>query len=154
MSFTTDPKDPRLTHGADDKPTPQAPVYVVLSDEERKKGYVRPVRRHYRHVGERPKFPLRELTADEQVRFDGLGYLKFEAYPTGGGRYWTAAQLAPGCDTVTTMAMAFAETYARDPKFYGSTYCCHCQKHRPVAEFVWEGTDEVVGSGGDWVKPI
>jgi hypothetical protein len=44
------------------------------------------------------------------------------------------------------MGLALSETYARDPKFYGSTYCCNCQKHLPVYEFVWEGTDEKVGS--------
>lgn len=50
------------------------------------------------------------------------------------------------CGTLTTMGVALAETYARDPKFYGGTFCAGCRKHFPVAEFVWEGTDEVVGS--------
>jgi len=50
------------------------------------------------------------------------------------------------CGSVTTMGPAIAETYARDPKFYGSTYCCQCSMHRPVSEFVWEGTLEAVGS--------
>ena len=39
-----------------------------------------------------------------------------------------------------------AETWARDPKFYGNTYCVHCGMHRPVREFVWEGTDERLGT--------
>ena len=47
---------------------------------------------------------------------------------------------------VTKMGDALAETWARDPKFYGGTYCVHCQMHRPVREFVWEGTDERLGS--------
>lgn len=50
-----------------------------------------------------------------------------------------------GCGTLTTMGQALAETYARDPKFYGATYCCECQKHLPVAEFRWED-GSVVGS--------
>ncbi|HMN55637.1 MAG TPA: hypothetical protein PKE15_00185 [Ottowia sp.] len=75
--------------------------YVVLSAEERAKGFVRPVRRSYVHVG---------------------------------------------CGAVTTMAQALAETYARDPSFYGGTFCCSCRTHYPVAEFRWDGTDEVVGS--------
>ena len=100
MSLTDDPKDPRLTHGADSEPVPQAATYLVLSDEERAKGFVRPVRRTYLHVG------------------------------------------CPSGDTVstTTMGQAIAETYARDPKFYGATYCVHCSMHRPVGEngeFVW-----------------
>lgn len=34
---------------------------------------------------------------------------------------------------------ALAETYAREPGFYGSTYCCSCRMHRPV------------GAGGEFV---
>jgi hypothetical protein len=38
------------------------------------------------------------------------------------------------------MGQALAETYARDPRFYGATYCVSCGMHRPVGEhgeFVW-----------------
>ena len=50
MSGTTsDRNDPRLTHGADSEPSPQADVYLILSEEERAKGFVRPVRRTYVH---------------------------------------------------------------------------------------------------------
>jgi len=49
MSTTSDRNDPRLTHGADTEPAPMADVYLVLSDEERLRGFVRPVRRSYRH---------------------------------------------------------------------------------------------------------
>jgi hypothetical protein len=78
--------------------------YVVLSEEERAKGFVRPVRRAYRHEK---------------------------------------------CGTVTTMGVALAETYARDPKFYGATFCCGCGAHYPVGEggeFVWKDTTEKVGT--------
>ena len=53
------------------------------------------------------------------------------------------------CGAVTTMGLALAETYARQPAFYGSTYCASCGKHRPVGpdgEFVWDGTQEKVGT--------
>ena len=72
--------------------------YVVLSEDERAKGFVRPVRRSYVHVGPTgPTHPLRDLTADEDVRFvqfkgTDLEYVKFEEYPedeAGLGRYWT-----------------------------------------------------------------
>lgn len=100
MSLTDDPRDPRLTRGpADEEPVPQAPVYLVLSEEERAKGFVRPARLSYRH----------------EV-----------------------------CGAVTTMAPAIAETYARQPHFYGATYCVRCQMHRPVGvegEFVWIESD-------------
>jgi hypothetical protein len=74
--------------------------YVVLSVEERAKGFVRPVRRSYKHLK---------------------------------------------CGATTTMGQALAETYARDPKFYGATFCATCGSHFPVGEngqFVW------VDSGG------
>ena len=101
MSLTTDPNDPNLGHGVDNKPVPQNEKYLVLSEEELAKGFVRPVRRSYVHTV---------------------------------------------CGTVTTMGIAIAETYARNPTFYGSTYCCRCQMHKHVSEFVWEGTEEKVGS--------
>lgn len=143
MSMTTDPNDPRLTRGVDNTPTDQAQVYLVLSEEERAKGFVRPYRDSYVHVGDRPRFALRDLTDEERERFAGLGYVAFEAYPAGEssliGRYWTRAQLDnEGCRAVTTMAPEIAETYARDPHFYGTTYCVRCRKHLPVAEFEWE----------------
>ena len=105
MSLTSDPKDPRLTHGPDTEPTDQAEVYLVLSDEERAKGFVRPVRHSYIHQT---------------------------------------------CGLVTTMGQELAETYARDPHFYGGTYCVHCRMHRPVGEhgeFVWDdGSGQKVGT--------
>lgn len=49
------------------------------------------------------------------------------------------------CGVATKMNETIAETYARDPKFYGSTYCVSCKKHLPVADFNWDD-GEVVGS--------
>ncbi|HEX3643139.1 MAG TPA: hypothetical protein VHV10_17775 [Ktedonobacteraceae bacterium] len=106
--LTDDPNDPELTHGVDNAPTPQADTYLVLSDEERAKGFVRPVRRSYQHLV---------------------------------------------CGAVTTMSQPIAETYARNPHFYGATYCVACQQHCRVGvegEFVWmnkhESTNEKVGT--------
>lgn len=101
---------PGLIHEVQQNPTGMHDDYLVLSDAERAKGFVRPVRRSYRHVG-----------------------------PPGG----------KGCGTVTTMGQRLAETYARDPKFYGATFCCGCNVHLPVGpdgEFVWDDTDERVGT--------
>lgn len=78
--------------------------YWVLSEAERAKGFVRPVRSAYRHEK---------------------------------------------CGTVTTMGRALSETYARDPHFYGSTFCVRCGSHFPVGEhgeFTWDGTSEKVGA--------
>lgn len=98
--LTTDPNHPDLTRGGDTEPGPQAKVYLVLSEEERAKGFTRPYRDAYKH---------------------------------------------DVCGTVTTMGRALSETYARDPKFYGATYCVKCAMHRPVAEFRWLEMDGTTG---------
>lgn len=102
---TTDSSDARLGRGVDTEPIDQHEVYLVLSDEERAKGYVRPVRRSYVHTA---------------------------------------------CGSVTRMSETIAETYARDPYFYGATYCCACRMHRPVGpngEFIWDdATRQKVGT--------
>lgn len=106
MSTTSDPNDPRLSHGPDSAPGPQAEAYLVLSEEERAAGFVRPVRLSYKHA-------------------------------------------VPDCGAVTTMARSIAETYARQPSFYGATYCCACRMHLPVGpngEFIWVDGGERVGS--------
>src|SRR6185437_7145784 len=111
----SDRNDPRLTHGADRSPQPQADVYLVLSEAERAKGFTRPLRLSYRHVGAPgPRFPLRDLNAEERERYAATGYVKYEEYsPANGsgaiGRFWTQAQLdgiGKGCGTVTTMGRA------------------------------------------------
>ena len=33
------------------------------------------------------------------------------------------------CGTLTTMALALAETYASDPTFYSGTFCYRCRAH-------------------------
>lgn len=68
--------------------------YLVLSEEERGKGFARPVRYSYMHIA---------------------------------------------CGYSTLMSRSLAETYARDPKFYGGTFCAHCGTHFPLffdADFV------------------
>lgn len=50
------------------------------------------------------------------------------------------------CGTATTVGLSIAETFARNPKFYGSTYCVGCRMHLPVSEFMWDGTLSRVGS--------
>lgn len=99
MGTTSDRNDPGLRE-RDESGMQKA--YLVLSEEERAKGFVRPVRTTYIHLP---------------------------------------------CATVTRMGLALAETYARDPWFYGGTFCSGCHNHYPVGadgEFVWsvprEGT--------------
>ena len=145
--LTDDPTNPGLK---ETRPDGQNKVYLVLSEEERKLGFVRPLRRSYVHAGIRPKYPLRNLTADEHERYDQYGYVKYEEYPKEEspvcGKFWTLPDLKSGCGTTTTMGLVICETYARRPGFYGSTFCCHCGKHLPVGEFVWSEDGAVLGS--------
>lgn len=158
--MTDNKPDTTLTDGSpvtddhkDIKENGQQKGYVVLSEEERAKGFVRPLRYSYIHKGETgPEYPIRDLTEEEQERHSAAGYAKYEEYPEGEnvvGMFWTQDRLdniGKGCGTKTTMGASIAETYARNPSFYGGTFCCGCGKHLPLVEFVWEGTDEQVGS--------
>ena len=104
-STTTDgkPPDPGWEHGPAAGPVNAKSglhrAYYVLSEEQRAKGFVRPVRRRYQHLA---------------------------------------------CGTVTTMGPAIAETYARDPAYYGETFCAGCRSHYRVGvdgEFEWLAED-------------
>lgn len=50
------------------------------------------------------------------------------------------------CGATTTMGLALAETYARDPGFYSGTFCATCGAHFALDQFVWSGTNEMLGS--------
>ena len=108
--MTTDRNDPglkKIIESGDRKG--QQETYLVLSEEERARGYVRPVRYKYLHIK---------------------------------------------CGTVTSMGKALAETYARNPKFYSGTFCCHCGTHFNLGPpwnpaFLWDGDREPVGSNAE-----
>jgi hypothetical protein len=153
MGLTTDPNDPLLSHGVDEGPVEQAERYLILSEEEREKGFIRPLRRSYIHVGPPgPKYHLRDLDTEQRERYGPEVYVKYEVYPEGEGalgKFWTQKQLDKvgiGCGVETHMGLALCETYARQPSFYGATYCVGCRMHLPVNEFVWAEDGQVVGS--------
>lgn len=85
---------------------------------------------------------------------DGSGMMKcYLVLPDGARRDLVRpvrrSYLHTVCGSVTTMGQALAETYAADPSFYGATMCVACRGHFPVGadgEFVWDGTDEKVGT--------
>lgn len=95
MGLTTDRNDPCIQNI---RPDGQQACYLVLPEEERAKGFVRPVRQTYKHVV---------------------------------------------CGSTTTMGLAIAETYARNPHFYGGTFCVHCGRHFDLVDeegsraFLW-----------------
>ena len=102
--LTSDRDDPDIERGVDTTPREQSKAYLVLSDEELDKGFIRPIRTSYLHLI---------------------------------------------CNTVTTMSYELAATYARQPNFYGATYCCRCSMHLPVGpdgEFIWEPDGSKVGT--------
>lgn len=157
MSLTTDPQDPRLKEGQKD--TGQNEVYLVLSEEERQKGFVRPYRDSYLHLGrDVSKYgDPQPLTPEQHERYDQYGYVAFmpmlDPESSITGQFLTQKDLYAlkngrlgGCGGLTIMAKEIAETYARDPYFYGATYCCRCMKHFPLDEFVWTGTNITVGT--------
>ena len=152
---TTSGESPAKVRAEQTELTGQHKAYIVLCAEERAKGFVRPYRDRYQHVGIRPAHPTRDLTPEEHERYDQYAYIAYEPYPPDAperqvgsviGRFWTPAALMSGCGTVTTMNRALSETFARDPSFYGATFCVGCNKHLPVAEFVWTADGAVVGS--------
>lgn len=125
--------------------------YVVLSPAERAKGFVRPVRETYRHVGKQvcgyPNplssggFPMVCTLApghDCDHRFD------YQAKDIGEIERAGNKHRIGGCGHETTMGLSLAETYARDPHFYSGTFCVKCRSHFPVGErgeFVWLEND-------------
>jgi len=135
--------------------------YIVLCPDERAKGFIRPVRQDYIHVGQsicakgiphsEPSFEAPKLGGNRNICL-----LPFEHEGECDGPFMNVSQheharllqshRRGGCGTSTHMGLALSETYARDPKFYGSTFCCMCNRHLPVAEFVWSKDGEVVGS--------
>lgn len=91
--LTNDPNG--VPHRQIDPKTGQQKAYIVLSEKERAKGFVEPLRTSYIHLK---------------------------------------------CGAVTKLARSIAETYARDPEFYDSTFCATCRDHFSVGEdgeFVW-----------------
>jgi hypothetical protein len=165
MSLTTDPNNSDLGRGVDQEKVPQNKTYLVLSDEELAKGLVRPIRDSYVHKGrfykktvpmleEHNEF-LESIEREKGVKYVAIAEIEGSDGKYIGGRYITQEELNQhiktggyigGCGVLTRMNMKIAETYARDPNFYGSTYCMGCQKHLPVGEFVWDGTNDIVGS--------
>ncbi len=103
MGITTDHNDEGLKKIRSDG---QQENYLALSEKERAKGFVRPLRHSYKHLR---------------------------------------------CNTITTMGTDLAETLARDPTFYGGTYCAHCRTHFAFVKsdgsraFVWNEDGTGVG---------
>lgn len=134
--------------------TGQHKGYIVLCPDERAKGFVRPYRDAYKHVGrqvERCEATFQEPT-DENPHQCTLAYPhdgedhQFDALMILNGPIKFMPGRKGGCDTVTTMGRALSETYARQPTFYSHTFCVRCNRHPPVDEFTWTADGQVVGS--------
>lgn len=134
---TTNGKPVEEVRAGQTNETGQHDGYIVLCAEERAKGFVRPYRDAYQHVG--PNI------CGLHVGPDGATVCYMD--PKHEGECGVAKGPRPqACHTVTTMGRALSETYARDPKFYGATFCVACNKHLPVDQFVWTADGQRVGS--------
>ena len=84
MSLTTNPNNPRLKEGQKNE-TGQHKIYLVLSEEERAKGFVRPVRESYVHIGKKTDLKggtIEPLDKEEAKRFgDPDKFVAFLRYP-------------------------------------------------------------------------
>lgn len=158
----TDPK-PRATvsgRAPEDPAVPGAPApidpvtgqhkdHYVLPEEERAKGYIRPLRFSYTHAGRlvcgKPKNKNPDQLEGEEVPdiWVCLGAPGHEG-PCGTPGYGRNRNVI-GCQTSTRMPASIAETWAADPKYYGETFCVGCKKYLPVGEFVWDGSIERLG---------
>lgn len=145
--ITDDPNHPNVKRGpADTAPVPQHDTYLVLSEEERQKGFIRPYRDAYQHVGA-PSNIL--LLCEGKSASDYCAHCGADLCVLAAGVYERGCPVRnrmSGCGVETRMGVHIAETYARDPSFYGQTYCVGCYMHRPVAEFRWTVDGTVVGS--------
>jgi len=105
---TTSGESPDKVRAEQTNPTGQHKAYLILCDEEREKGFVKPYRELYTHNV---------------------------------------------CGTETRMSRAIAETYARDPYFYGATFCVHCNAHKPLTEFTWSDGEPMYPGDPAWRQP-
>jgi hypothetical protein len=94
----------------------------------------------------KPVDEVRAGQTNETGQHDGYIVLCPDERAKGFVRPYRDAYRHAACGVVTTMGRALSETYARNPKFYGATFCCGCNRHLPVAEFVWTADGAEVGS--------
>lgn len=107
---TTSGENPAKVRSEQTEKVGQHKAYLILCDEEREKGFVKPVRHSYLH---KP------------------------------------------CGTETRMGNAIAETYARDPHFYGATFCVGCNAHYPLSQFSWLPDHEPMDTNDPaWQQPV
>lgn len=94
----------------------------------------------------KPVAEVRAAQTAETGQHDGYIVLCPDERAKGFVRPYRDAYRHTACGTVTTMGRALSETYARQPTFYGATFCVNCNKHLPVAEFTWTADGQTVGS--------
>lgn len=137
---TTNGQSVEVVRASQTNETGQHAGYITLCPDERAKGFVRPLRRAYRHVGRRD-------ACDNYTRPDGVMGGPCLTCGCSQSEHADPERFrVGGCGTETKMGLALCETYARDPKFYSHTFCVNCNRHLPVNEFVWVEDGAEVGS--------
>lgn len=94
----------------------------------------------------KPVDEVRAAQTNDVGQHDGYIVLCPDERAKGFVRPCRSAYKHNTCGSITRMGQALSETYARDPTFYGSTFCVECNKHLPVNEFVWTVDGTQVGS--------
>jgi hypothetical protein len=131
--------------------------YIVLCPDERAKGFVRPFRNKYIHVGQSVCAKLIEKQPESLETLRDVCGLPYKHDGECAGQFFTVSgydqadiilkdHRKGGCGVETRMSQDLSETYARDLEFYGATFCVGCNKHLPVGEFVWSADGQEVGS--------
>lgn len=135
------------------------PEHYLPEDVKPRFGQVEPITPDPSH-GPRPRTSLTTDRSDPRLtrgndtepvpQADAYLVLSDEEIAKGLVRPLRTAYIHLTCGAVTTMGEKLALTYARDPHFYGGTYCATCQLHRPVGEhgeFIWDdGSGQKVGT--------
>lgn len=140
------------SHTVIDPATGMQRGYVVLSPEERARGFVKPVRTGYVHAGRRVCGAT--LRPYESELYGPGAKIICTALPDHAGEHGgeglesvaTRVEVTrvnhvrryKGCGGATVMKRDLAETYARDPRFYSGTFCATCRHHFPLGEFEWQ----------------
>ena len=154
---TTSGRDVETVRAEQTESIGQHKDYIVLCPDERAKGFVRPYRDKYVHVGRsvcgafldpkqiRDEQEFWEVCAQESKHTGPCGISFYGDLLPSEAQQIHKTHRKGGCGTETVMGHSLSETYARDPKFYGATVCVGCNKHLPVGEFVWSADGVTVG---------
>lgn len=111
----------------------------------------------YVHIGRKLKHGIKLLDGPHNVAsktYLAIAPIITKDNKTIGNVYLTQSELdqyndtggyVGGCGKMTSMNSKLSEMFRENPTLINHIYCSFCNKHLPVAEFVWKDTDITVG---------